>query len=145
MRRRLLVPGTLGAVGSWNPPVSFSFSPWSRVSAPLVGRPSAFRLTTLAPSSLTLFCSCSWHFGPYLSSDWTLAVFQRPSTLPSSSSRDALLLRHVFSSAPSFVAGRLASCSQALGAFGFHPCLWPFRGSPRTFIDRASRLHVTCG
>ena len=46
MRRLPGASRTLGAVGSWNPLVSFSFSPWSRVSAPLLGRPSAFHLTS---------------------------------------------------------------------------------------------------
>ena len=122
MRRRLLVPGAspvLGAVGNRNPPVPFFFSPWSHVSAPLFGRPSTFHLTTFAPPSLSLFYSClrvniSLH---------SSLVFRLDSGCLSKSFHASSL----FSSVPSFAAGRLASCSRALGAFELHPCLWPLR------------------
>ena len=42
--------------GSWSLPVPFSFSPWLPASAPQVGRPFAFRLTTFASSFLALLC-----------------------------------------------------------------------------------------
>ena len=42
--------------GIWNLLVQLSFSPWPRVSAPLVGWPFAFPLTTFAPPSLALLC-----------------------------------------------------------------------------------------
>ena len=46
----------------WNLPVPFSFSPWLRASAPQVGRPFAFRLTTFASSFLALLCCCPGEF-----------------------------------------------------------------------------------
>ena len=127
MGRRLLVPGAfpmLGAFGSWNLPVPFSFSPWPRVSTPLVQRPSAFHLTTSVARCV-----------PDLARKFLLELLPRLPFEPLLSFEEPprFLLRPletlfffgacfpVLSTAPQL----LETCSREPGASGPRLCPWP--------------------
>ena len=139
MTRRLLVARAspmLGAVGSWSPPIPYTFSLELQVRARLSGPLTASLLSILAGSShrsflCTLPCARGLSRSPPSSCVRSSALCCRgPTRVPFSLGGVALLL-HVVTNAPDFVAVHLASCSRALRASGFHPCQWPSRRSPK--------------